>query len=111
MTRTARDLSPDGSTSTWTGRALIGIGRWSLDEELPPAVVSDPDAYLTMQFTGQKDGKGGPYRGEQDGKRLRTLRLAPPTNNDPGAGAGTGTGDDPGECGGVNEDECGNDNA
>lgn len=64
----------DGSNGVWEGRTRVSDGRWRLDEQLPAAVASDPDAYLTLQFTGDLDARGGPYRGEQDGKGLGNLQ-------------------------------------
>ena len=65
-------LASDGSLGTWTGSASVSRGRWSLDESLPAAAASDANAYLTIQFTGDRSAVGGPYRGEQIGKGLGT---------------------------------------
>jgi hypothetical protein len=54
----------------WNGRARIDDGKWSLTRDLPAAAVADPRAYLTGQFTGDFDARGGPHRGEQFGKGL-----------------------------------------
>ena len=63
-------VASDGSLATWTGSAAVSRGRWSLDQLLPAAAASDPNAYLTIQFTGDRTAAGGPYRGEQIGKGL-----------------------------------------
>lgn len=68
---------PDGTLVTWAQHARIVNGRWSTDEQLPVEAASDPNAYLTMQFTGSaKPHGGGPYRGEQLGKGLGILPVA-----------------------------------
>lgn len=64
---------PDGSVAEWTGRSIVQRGQWSIDEQLPAQAGNDPNAYLTMQFTGDLDARGGPFRGEQDGKSLGSL--------------------------------------
>ncbi len=89
-----RDL--DGSIALWTGRAAIAQGAWALDEKLPLLATFDPNAYLTVRFTGQKDAVGGPYRGEQIGRSLGNLEVVPFI---PPAGD-----DDP--CASAAEDEC-----
>lgn len=66
-------LAADGSAGMWEGRAQVDDGRWSADAQLPAGASADPNAYLTMQFTGDLDAPGGPYRGEQDGKSLGNL--------------------------------------
>ncbi|MCP9491666.1 MAG: CAP domain-containing protein [Solirubrobacteraceae bacterium MAG38_C4-C5] len=66
-------LAADGSAGVWEGRAPVLGGRWSVDSQLPAAVAADPNAYLTIQFTGDLNAPGGPYRGEQDGKGLGNL--------------------------------------
>lgn len=48
----------DGSIALWTGRAAITQGAWTLDEKLPVLATFDPNAYLTLRFTGQKDAPG-----------------------------------------------------
>ena len=63
----------DGVLKTWLKNATIKRGRWSADSQLPTAAGKDPDAYLTMQFTGDRTAAGGPHRGEQDGKSLNNL--------------------------------------
>ena len=86
----------DGSIALWTGRAAIAQGAWALDQKLPVLATFDPNAYLTLHFTGQKDAPGGPYRGEQIGKSLGNLEVvtfSPPSGDDD-------------TCGGVPEDEC-----
>ena len=102
-------LDSDGSIGVWAGRAAImggvrpGRGIWALDEKLPAPASTDANAYLTMQFTGQKDAPGGPYRGEQIGKSLGNLAgfgISPPV----------GDGDLPPDiqsgCGGADQDVC-----
>jgi len=37
------------------------------------ARAADPEAYLRIQFTGDGDARGGPYRGEQDGRLLANV--------------------------------------
>jgi hypothetical protein len=59
-----------GEIDAWHGRAQIKDGRWSLTEQLPAAAASDPNAYLTGQFTGDRNARGGAHRGEQFGKGL-----------------------------------------
>ena len=66
-------LDAHGSLGEWTGRTTVTGGAWNLAEALPPAAAADPNAYLTTQFTGDKDAAGGPYRGEQDGKSIGNL--------------------------------------
>lgn len=63
----------DGTPGVWEGRATIEDGRWSADAQLPAGAAADPNAYLSMQFTGDLTARGGPYRGEQDGKGLGNL--------------------------------------
>ncbi|MEJ7797021.1 MAG: hypothetical protein WKF42_00885 [Solirubrobacteraceae bacterium] len=98
-------LDSDGSTGVWNGRAAVERGAWGLDEKLPAAATDDPNAYLSMQFTGQKNAPGGPYRGEQIGKSLGNLEMMrPPPPTDDGKQP---LPDDPDACGGADEDECG----
>ncbi len=59
---------------SWRSSARVKRGRWSVDELLPAAAIADPEAYLSVQFTGDRDARGGPYRGEQDGRLLAGLR-------------------------------------
>jgi len=98
-------LDVDGSIGLWSGRAAVAMGTWKLDEKLPAAATFDPNAYLTVQFTGQKDAPGGPFRGEQIGKSLGNLNgvsFTPPVDTVDQAPP------DPGDsCGGDNEDDCG----
>lgn len=61
-----------GEVKTWSGRAKISGGRWSSSDKLPEAARDD--GYLSIQFTGDRTARGGPVRGEQDGKALWTLR-------------------------------------
>ena len=63
----------DGTLVTWVQNARVSNGHWSTDQQLPVAAASDPNAYLTMQFTGNVTAPGGPYRGEQLGKGLGIL--------------------------------------
>jgi hypothetical protein len=63
----------NGTLATWDGRARVHEGRWAADERLPSTAAADPMAYLTIQFTGDIDATGGPYRGEQLGKGLGNL--------------------------------------
>ncbi len=65
--------SAGGAAEVWTAKATIRDGRWSVDERLPSSAANDPDAYLTIQFTGDLRARGGPYRGEQDGKSIGNL--------------------------------------
>jgi hypothetical protein len=62
-----------GVLKRWLKNATIKRGRWSADSQLPTAAGKDPDAYLTMQFTGDRTAAGGPHRGEQDGKSLSNV--------------------------------------
>ncbi len=63
----------NGALEEWLHNAKITRGRWSVDEQLPAAAGADVNAYLTMQFTGDRSARGGPHRGEQDGKGLSNL--------------------------------------
>ena len=67
----------DGGLAEWRHAAPIAGGRWRADERLPDAASADPDAYLTVQFTGYVSARGGPIRGEQDGKALGGLAARP----------------------------------
>lgn len=98
-------LDVDGSIGLWTGRSPVEMGTWALDEKLPAAAAFDPNAYLTMQFTGQKDAPGGPFRGGQIGKSLGNLDGMPVT---PPIGTVDQAPVDPGDlCDGDIEDDCG----
>ena len=63
----------DGALRTWLKSANIKRGRWSANSQLPAAAGKDPEAYLTLQFTGDRSAAGGPHRGEQDGKNLSNV--------------------------------------
>ncbi|MEJ7798418.1 MAG: hypothetical protein WKF42_07960, partial [Solirubrobacteraceae bacterium] len=66
----------DGTVATWDGHARVSDGRWSADQQLPEEAAADPNAYLTVQFTGSATARGGPYRGEQLGKSVGNLPAA-----------------------------------
>ena len=96
-------LDIDGSSGLWTGRAAGVKGAWKLDERLPAAATFDPNAYLTMQFTGQKDARGGAFGGKQLGKSLGNLDGNPltlPADVDQQAPG------DVGPCGDADEGRC-----
>lgn len=97
-------LDLDGSTGLWNGRAAVIDGTWALNEKLPAAVTFDPNAYLTIQFTGQKDAPGGPFRGDQIGKSLGNL--ADVTFTPPIAVDGQQTPSTADTCAGSGEDGC-----
>jgi len=63
----ARYTRADGTLATWRHDAPVREGRWSADVRAPAAVAADPEAYLSIAFTGDLNARGGPYRGEQDG--------------------------------------------
>ena len=63
----------DQTLVTWAQNAVVKNGRWATDQQLPREAASDPNAYLTMQFTGSVTGRGGPYRGELLGKGLANV--------------------------------------
>lgn len=63
----------DGTIGVWTARVAAAKGAWNLDEKLPAPATADPNAYLSIQFTGQENAVGGPYGGEQLGKSLGNL--------------------------------------
>ena len=63
----------DGTPVMWIQNVRIGAGRWATNEQLPAEAAADPNAYLDMQFTGNGNARGGPYRGEQLGKGLGNL--------------------------------------
>ena len=63
----------DGIPREWRQNSKIASGRWTADVQLPAQAGSDPHAYLTTQFTGDQLARGGPHRGEQDGKSLGNL--------------------------------------
>jgi len=63
----------NGTFAAFNRTASISKGRWSTDETLPPSAVADAAAYLTTQYTGDGNTRGGPYRGEQQGKLIGGL--------------------------------------
>ena len=63
----------NGSFASFKHSARIRNGRWSADKQLPLEAVADPEAYLTTQYTGDRNAAGGPYRGEQQGKVVGQL--------------------------------------
>lgn len=69
----------DGSFAHWHHQLRIGKcdnydpWHWCGDPEIPAEVRHDREAYLTVQFTGDFDAPGGPYRGEQFGVGLRNV--------------------------------------
>lgn len=63
----------DGTLVAWIQNLRVANGRWSTDQQLAPEAAADPNAYLTVQFTGNATAAGGPYRGEQLGKGLANL--------------------------------------
>jgi lysophospholipase L1-like esterase len=63
----------DGTPIIWLQNVRIVAGQWSTDEQLPAEAAADPNAYLAMEFTGNGNARGGPYRGEQLGKGLGNL--------------------------------------
>jgi lysophospholipase L1-like esterase len=63
----------DGTPIIWLQNVRIVAGQWSTDEQLPAEAAADPNAYLGMEFTGNGNARGGPYRGEQLGKGLGNL--------------------------------------
>ena len=64
---------PDGTLVAWIQNLRVTNSRWSTDQQLAPEAAADPNAYLTVQFTGNATAAGGPYRGEQLGKGLANL--------------------------------------
>ena len=48
--------------------ARIRHGRWKLSTAVAP--LAGRDGYLTVQFTGYLSARGGPMRGEQDGRQV-----------------------------------------
>ena len=64
---------PDGTLVAWIQNVRVANSRWSTDQQLAPEAAADPNAYLTIQFTGNATAGGGPYRGEQLGKGLANL--------------------------------------
>ena len=64
---------PDGTLVAWIQNLRVANSRWSTDQQLAPEAAADPNAYLTVQFTGNATAAGGPYRGEQLGKGLANL--------------------------------------
>ncbi|MDP2710637.1 MAG: GDSL-type esterase/lipase family protein [Solirubrobacteraceae bacterium] len=65
-----------GAGAEWSHAARIAAGRWRADRALPAAASTDPNAYLTLQFTGDLAARGGPHRGEQDGRGLGNLPVS-----------------------------------
>jgi subtilisin family serine protease len=57
-----------GNVASRRFNARIRRGRWRLAAPMPVAAAQD--AYLTVQFTGYLSARGGPMRGEQDGRQV-----------------------------------------
>ncbi len=64
--------SAEGTLVAWQRDVRVVNGRWASADQLPAAIAADPNAYLTIQYTGSGTARGGPYRGEQLGKSLAT---------------------------------------
>lgn len=65
-----------GAVAAYSQNARIDNGQWAADAQLPASAASDPNAYVTIQFSGSASARGGPYRGEQLGKSLANLPVS-----------------------------------